>query len=249
MFYCFSIGYKNAKSGKMSKKPLDLNVRLCSNRKYRKCLYINGEVKMKIINQSGRSMVEMLGVLAIVGVLSVGAIAGYSKAMMKHKINKTLDEISNIVANVRTVFNGKYEGLDSRTNPDTLKGLNIIPENMWQETEIVNSFGGNIILSGTDGYFSLQYTGLSSDVCTNLAIQSWSSDGGFLTIGACNSISCDNASIADTYISNSSNWSDMGWAPQEGEVYIPYWEGPMSLTNANLAGVVCTTTSEFSISQ
>ena len=31
----------------------------------------------------GRSMVEMLGVLAIIGVLSVGAIAGYSKAMMK----------------------------------------------------------------------------------------------------------------------------------------------------------------------
>ena len=31
--------------------------------------------------QSGRSMVEMLGVLAIIGVLSVGAIAGYSKAI------------------------------------------------------------------------------------------------------------------------------------------------------------------------
>ena len=31
--------------------------------------------------ESGRSMVEMLGVLAIIGVLSVGAIAGYSKAM------------------------------------------------------------------------------------------------------------------------------------------------------------------------
>ncbi len=38
--------------------------------------------------QSGRSMVEMLGVLAIIGVLSVGAIAGYSKAMMKYKLNR-----------------------------------------------------------------------------------------------------------------------------------------------------------------
>ena len=38
--------------------------------------------------QSGRSMVEMLGVLAIIGVLSVGGIAGYSKAMTKFKINK-----------------------------------------------------------------------------------------------------------------------------------------------------------------
>ena len=37
---------------------------------------------------TGRSMVEMLGVLANIGVLSVGAIAGYSKAMMKYKLNK-----------------------------------------------------------------------------------------------------------------------------------------------------------------
>ena len=36
----------------------------------------------KIVN-AGRSMVEMLGILAIIGVLSVGAIAGYSKAMIK----------------------------------------------------------------------------------------------------------------------------------------------------------------------
>ena len=34
---------------------------------------------MKHINENGRSMVEMLGVLAIIGVLSVGGIAGYSR--------------------------------------------------------------------------------------------------------------------------------------------------------------------------
>lgn len=38
-------------------------------------------------NQSGRSMIEMLGVLAIIAVLSVGGIAGYSKALEKWKIN------------------------------------------------------------------------------------------------------------------------------------------------------------------
>ncbi|MBQ8870334.1 MAG: hypothetical protein IJ019_03045 [Alphaproteobacteria bacterium] len=49
------------------------------------------------VNQFGRSMVEMLGVLAIIGVLSVGAIAGYQKAMFKHKMNKTMDIISHAV--------------------------------------------------------------------------------------------------------------------------------------------------------
>ena len=49
-----------------------------------------------IYTQSGRSMVEMLGVLAIIGVLSVGAIAGYSKAMMKYKLNKQAEQLNTI---------------------------------------------------------------------------------------------------------------------------------------------------------
>ncbi|MBR1841090.1 MAG: hypothetical protein IJ778_03060 [Alphaproteobacteria bacterium] len=57
--------------------------------------------------QSGRSMVEMLGVLAIMGVLSIGGIAGYSKAMMKYKINKTSDQIVQIVSGLRTMYSSQ----------------------------------------------------------------------------------------------------------------------------------------------
>ena len=46
---------------------------------------------------AGRSMIEMLGVLAIVGVLSVGGIAEYSKAMEKFKVNKAIEQYSYII--------------------------------------------------------------------------------------------------------------------------------------------------------
>lgn len=52
------------------------------------------------MSEKGRSMIEMLGVLAIIGVLSVGAIAGYSKAMMKYKLNKQIGQISYILNNM-----------------------------------------------------------------------------------------------------------------------------------------------------
>jgi len=39
-------------------------------------------------SEKGRSMVEMLGVLAIIGVLSVGGIYGYTVAMNKYKANE-----------------------------------------------------------------------------------------------------------------------------------------------------------------
>ena len=43
-------------------------------------------------NEQGRSMVEMLGTLAIMGVLSAGAIGGYSYAMNKHRTNELIYE-------------------------------------------------------------------------------------------------------------------------------------------------------------
>lgn len=46
--------------------------------------------------EQGRSMVEMLGVLAIIGVLSIGGIAGYTMAMNRHKANQILDFASKL---------------------------------------------------------------------------------------------------------------------------------------------------------
>ncbi len=44
--------------------------------------------------QNGRSMIEMLGVLAIIGVLSIGGLAGYRMAMNKHRANTILSDTS-----------------------------------------------------------------------------------------------------------------------------------------------------------
>ena len=55
-----------------------------------------GIKKMKNVNESGRSMVEMLGVLAIIGVLSIGGIAGYTLAMNRYRANEALQAASLI---------------------------------------------------------------------------------------------------------------------------------------------------------
>ena len=48
----------------------------------------------KYINEQGRSMVEMLGVLAIIGILSIGGIHGYRYAMTKYRSNQILNELN-----------------------------------------------------------------------------------------------------------------------------------------------------------
>jgi len=84
-----------------------------------------------INNESGRSMIEMLGVLAIIGVLSVGGIAGYSKAMNKYRINKAIEQITLIAGNVRTFFasQGNYSGLkcsDCGGGEQGCNGINMV---------------------------------------------------------------------------------------------------------------------------
>ena len=49
---------------------------------------------MKQNYESGRTMVEMLGTLAIIGVLSIGGIMGYSHGMNKWRANVTINDIN-----------------------------------------------------------------------------------------------------------------------------------------------------------
>ena len=78
---------------------------------------------------AGRSMVEMLGVLAIIGVLSVGAIAGYSKAMMKYKLNQHAVAVSMLINNVLQL-NGQlqYEPNKNTYYGALLHKMNLIPD-------------------------------------------------------------------------------------------------------------------------
>ena len=121
----------------------------------------------------------MLGVLAIVGVLSVGGIAGYSKAMEKFKINKTVDEISHIVANVRTLYAQQttYNGLDGL---NAIK-MGVVPDSLTTSDTypyLTNTFQGNVFIenitmnNGTS-YFSVGYSGLPKEACIALASYDW----------------------------------------------------------------------------
>ncbi len=58
--------------------------------------------KEKIGMENGRTMAEMLGVLALAGVLSIGGIVGYGYAMRLYQEAETLDQLSVLVAGGRS---------------------------------------------------------------------------------------------------------------------------------------------------
>ncbi len=61
----------------------------------------------KLNQESGRSMVEMLGVLAIIGVLSIGGIAGYTMAMNRYRANEVLNIAAQLAVLSQTANQGR----------------------------------------------------------------------------------------------------------------------------------------------
>ena len=131
----------------------------------------------------GRSMVEMLGVLAIVGVLSVGAIAGYSKAMMKYKLNKHTEQMNTVInaisRNVHSFDNAK----NGTYLTETFIKMGEIPQEMIETGNYHNFhdiFGqqwaifivNNRIFLSTNGYstFLTSKSQESLDICKNILL-------------------------------------------------------------------------------
>lgn len=120
--------------------------------------------------QSGRSMVEMLGVLAIIGVLSVGAIAGYSKAMMKYKLNKQTEQLTTVInAGLRYAGQWNFENL-TYTIPYLIK-LHEIPQEMIKENSpdtgyIYDVFNTTMYLAYTPTSDEGNYTQLFIELST-----------------------------------------------------------------------------------
>ena len=55
-------------------------------------------------SESGKSMVEIIGVLIIIGVVTLTALLGYDQAMLMYRENETLDQYAKAVAGARTGF-------------------------------------------------------------------------------------------------------------------------------------------------
>ena len=97
--------------------------------------------------QYGRSMIEMLGVLAIIAVLSVGGIAGYSKAMSSFRHNKWLYQIETLIFNIKDVykFQGQY-GQGSENLLPTMKAIGAVPSGMLDANDR-DLFGNRVAIS------------------------------------------------------------------------------------------------------
>lgn len=103
-------------------------------------------------NQIGRSMIEMLGVLAIIAVLSVGGIAGYGKAIEQFKVNRLIEEYGYVVQQLIEKGDGLRENVKDSAevfyDSETISAMGFVP-NTWKKRGrgFSNSLGHSVIFS------------------------------------------------------------------------------------------------------
>jgi len=135
---------------------------------------------MKIFTEKGRSMVEMLGVLAIIAVISAGALVGYSKAMRRQRLNEIISQIALMVVNIHSFYGNQdsYETLNERT---AVK-YNIVTQRMHGSGNTLYSpYQGRInitldkaVQDGPDKTaFVITYRDLPVEACIALANTDW----------------------------------------------------------------------------
>lgn len=144
---------------------------------------INEGYRIMKMMQSGRSMIEMLGVLAIVGILAVAGIAGFSKMMMQHRISTTVEQIGMISSKLSAIGSksSSYNGL---SNAAALK-LGAIPSDATPASgsTLTNVFGGDITIAPTSMAggtstdkmaYTITYSNLPEEACIAIASNEWS---------------------------------------------------------------------------
>lgn len=121
-------------------------------------------------------MIEMLGVLAIMGLITVGAIRMVSVAMKSSKRSVVSDEVIQMVSGVRTLL-AEYDGFDGINNDTIFNVIGISPK---------NSFGGIYRLSvdpNNSKQFIVSIEGLSKSDCDYFMSKAWTGSVEFESSG------------------------------------------------------------------
>ena len=120
------------------------------------------QIKKQKKQESGRSMIEMVGVLAVMGLITAGAFVLISSAMKSQKTSRLDDDVSAIVAGVRLLYNSaeNFSGLKN-------DALDVI----GYGTDVKNPYGGNYYVavdSADNTKFNVYVGGLSGGECKAL---------------------------------------------------------------------------------
>ncbi len=125
-------------------------------------------------NQRGRSMIEILAVLMIVGVITVGAVAGLNQVNEKYKVSKTHQDIQSINSSIVDLYSWQ-RSYPEKAPMITLCANDVFPDGCEEDNSALNPFGGiyTVTMNKTAQTITITATMLTEDSCLDLTENDW----------------------------------------------------------------------------
>ena len=132
-------------------------------------------------NESGRTMLEMLGVLAIMGVIMYGAIAGIGFGVNMYKINASYNDLQELSQGIidlyswTTAYPASTNILDAVESNDILSGAHF-QGSVGNFTAIDGQFGSSKMMVAVPlngNCFGIVYQGIPEIACSRLVHMSY----------------------------------------------------------------------------
>lgn len=139
--------------------------------------YFKGNAYQIKTDESGRTMLEMLGVLGIMGIIMYGAVAGINYGMSTYKINQIYNEVQEAVQSIQDIYSwqrGYPESFDLETlcqNDVFVRCDGGTPKNVYENNISVEGIGS--CSSSICSSFKVSYAGIDEDICYRLKEMDW----------------------------------------------------------------------------
>ena len=124
--------------------------------------------------ESGRSMIEMVGVLAIMGMLTATAFALISLGINRQKQARVTDDVVTIVSGVRSLL-VDYDDFTNIDNSTIFAAMSVSNKNPYGGTYEVGVNPSNV------RQFFVKINGLSKSDCEALMTKAWTDSVGYIS--------------------------------------------------------------------
>ena len=122
--------------------------------------------------ESGRSMVEMMGVLAIMGVITAGAALLINVGLNSSKRSNVVDQVTILVTGIRDNFGG-HDDFSSIGNVNVFTVTGVSQQNPYGGTY------GVAVDPSNPRQFIVSINGLSQSECEALKVRTWPGSIGY----------------------------------------------------------------------
>ena len=128
------------------------------------------------ITEQGRSMIEMLGVLAIIGVLSIGGLQVVNRMQYEHKATQLVNDFNEAVTKLQngiSQMDSGYKNISVFAYKNNLYPTNWVRSQKYSNIKYIGLLSSTYLFSGTSDAqdYYVHAMNVDDNICMRLAMQ------------------------------------------------------------------------------